>query len=105
MRSDGASARSMSRPLRTPGTCVDLTDDRGTATAGIVDPSPLGGGRLGRAQIHALAARILDLAALEGEPVTGGVGRNYGSTQIASVHSLAAKLKAFTRGLMPREEA
>ncbi len=72
------------------GTRVHLARDRGAMTAGIVDPLALGRRRDRRSPVRSVAARILDLARLDDDSITGRACRNGGTTQIASEHSLAA---------------
>lgn len=41
--------------------------------------------------VSLVALRILDFASLDDDAVTGSTGRSYGTIDVASVHSLAAR--------------
>ena len=68
------------------GTSIDLADDRGPVTTGIVDPLTLATVTTGL-EVNLGAGRVLDRPNLDDDLVTGRVGGNYKSTDIASMHS------------------
>ena len=68
-------------------TGADLSHDLDPVTARIVDPFALSAIFTGH-EVHLRSRWVLDGSSLDGDSVTGRVGRNYRTTDIASIHSL-----------------
>jgi len=67
-------------------TGVDFTDNRSPVTTGIVDPLTLATVTTGL-EVNLGAGQVLDRPNLDDDLATGSVGRSYGTTDIASIHS------------------